>query len=244
MGDTRTINPIKADPIDPTPNPIPVPDPVPEPVPEPEPTPDPTPTPDPGGGGKDKVDPQIIDAITINMVTTTASAASFAMANLYQHQINHARRLDSMAEACLGRMLKRLSSTSAEESIAISKIFQADADTSIASLLAQLSAGQQSAKIAQSTPGDPALELAKIGTAVTSVQSLIGGIIGMLKVLCDADVGSSPVLSRQNTNPKPPPAPPVPKPSDSAPSVPESPSDFDIPDWPLNKKFPTVTIRY
>ena len=243
MGDTRTI---KADPVPtPEPNPVPTPDPIPNPTPTPtpDPTPEPTPTPDPGdggggGGSKDKVNPKVIDALTISMLTTTASSASFAMANLYQHQINHARRLDSMAEACHAKFLKKFATTSPEEAIATSKLFQGEADSSIASLLAQLSAGQEGAKIAQSTPGDLAVEISKIGAAVTSVQGLMGGLLALLKVLNESAGNTSAILSRK-ANPSPIPPPPAPEDHEI-----ELKPEIEIPDWPPDKKFPKVTIRY
>lgn len=230
MGDTLdpTIPPSE------DPNPVPVPSPEPEPpapepeppVPEPEPEPEPEPQPD---KPKDKVDPQVIDALTISMVTTTASSASFAMANLYQHQINHARRLDSMAEACHAKMLKRMSSYDPVEALATSKLFKGEADSSIASLLAQLSAGQEAAKISQSTTGDIASDIVKMNTAVASMTGMLGGLVGLLQqmVASGAFDVPAPILSRK---PNPIPAPP-PK------------EEKIVEDWWPKHKFPTVTIR-
>jgi hypothetical protein len=221
---------------DPNPVPVPVPNPeppAPEPEPEPEPpVPEPEPEPEPPAPKpqpKLKVDPQVIDALTISMVTTTASSASFAMANLYQHQINHARRLDSMAEACHAKMLKRMSSCDPVEALATSKLFKGEADSSIASLLAQLSAGQEAAKISQSTTGDLASDLAKMNMAVASMTGMLGGLVGLLQQMLAGGTFGVPVqtLSRR---PNPVPTPP---------SAPEE----DLADWWPKHKFPTVTIR-
>jgi len=258
MGDSRIIYADDPVPVDPTPAPTPTP--TPEPTPEPpvpEPTPEPTPNPNPdngggGGGSKDEVDPQIVDAITISDVNTIASSASFAMANLYQHQINHARRLDSMAEAVLGKTLKRFATISPEEALATKKIFQADADTSIASLLGQLSAGMEGAKIAQSTPGDLAVEISKIGSAVSSVQGLMGGLLSLIKVLAENAEAFAVLARKTNPSPVPVPTSPVPekeekkKEEPKTDPMPENESDTEIPDWPFygNKKLPTVTIKF
>ena len=155
------------------PNPIPIPDPIPTPEPEPtpEPTPLPGPTPEPGDG---EVPEQIKDALSIGYLCTIAASASVAMANLYQHQVNHARRLDTMAEASLGALLEDFVTPDLIEVLSISKLFKGDADSSIASLLAQLSAGQEAGKIAQSTPGDLSVEVNKLGATIASLQALIG----------------------------------------------------------------------
>jgi hypothetical protein len=172
------------------------------------------------------------------MVTTTAASASFAMANLFQHQINHARRLDSMAEACLSKQLKRFAMASPEESISVSKIFQAESDSSIASLLAQLSAGQQTAKIAQSTPGDLSMEISKVGAAIASVHGLVGGLVALLQqMLKDGTLGVPIQPLAKKTAPKVEPVP-VPTTEDH---------EGDLPGWPEwsnPRKYPTVTIRY
>jgi hypothetical protein len=156
------------------PNPIPIPDPIPTPEPEPTPEPLPGPTPDPGDGGGGEVPEQIKDALSIGYIYTIASSPAVAMANLYQHQVNHARRLDTMAEASLGAILKDFATTDPVEVLSISKLFKGDADSNIASLLAQLSAGQEAGKIAQSTPGDLSVEVNKLGATIASLQALIG----------------------------------------------------------------------
>lgn len=223
---------INEDPSIPT-EPTPTPDPVPTPIPDPNPGPNPIPTP---GDGSGENLAQVIDALTIGTVETIANSASFAMANLYQHQINHARRLDSMAEACLGKMLKRMSSTSPEESIATAKLFQGEADSSISSLLAQLDAGQIGAKIAQSTPGDLAMEIAKVSASIASVNGLIGGLVALLQVMLKNENGI-PVQNLSRSRPMPTPVPaPVPVNSPD--------NDEEIPNFPPNYRFPTVTIKY
>jgi hypothetical protein len=129
----------------------------------------------------EKVDPQVIDALSISNVKTIAEASAIAMANLYQHQSNHARRLDILAEAHLGKVLTSFSSVDPHEAVATAKLFKGEADSGISSLLAQLAAGQVSTKIAQSTPGDLGQELSKLTASIVAMQSQFSGLIASLQ---------------------------------------------------------------
>ncbi len=131
----------------------------------------------------DKVDPQVVDALTIGNVKTVGEAAAFAMGSLFQHQVNHARRLDSLAEAHLGKVLNTFSSMDPTEAVATSKLFKGESDSSVASLLAQLASGQMGAKVAASTPGDIANEVSKLGSVVGSLQANMVSLVGMLQQL-------------------------------------------------------------
>lgn len=205
-----------------------------------------------GGEGtaasSEKVNAQVVDALTIGTVSTTASAASNAMANMYQHQLNHIRRVDSMTEAFLGKMLKRIATDDPVEAISMSKLFKGEADSSIGSLLAQLSAGQQGAKIAQSTQGDVAAEIAKVGAAVASVQGLVGGLVGLLQQTLGTTGGihlTPPILARKLPPAPVPPVHPIPPaPPDPVPPVPDTKDKELDPPSHWSGKFPTVTIRY
>ena len=166
-------------PMPPEPIPAPVPELTPVPTPAPVPTPEPAPVPTPGEG---KIPEQVKDALAIGSICTIATSPSFAMANLYQHQVNHARRLDSMAEASLGAMLRDFVDLDPVEVLSLRKLFQGDADSSILSLLTQLSAGQQATKVAQSTPGDLSLELGKLNASIASLQALAGQLSNLLGV--------------------------------------------------------------
>lgn len=129
----------------------------------------------------DTVDASVIDALTIGNVKTIAESSSFAMASLFQHQVNHARRLDSLAEAHLGKVLNKFASVDPIEAVATSKLFKGESDSSISSILAQLASGQVGAKIAQSTPGDIAVQISQLGASVASMQGMIGGLVGILQ---------------------------------------------------------------
>lgn len=117
-----------------------------------------------------KVDAQVVDALTIGNVKTIGEAASFAMASLFQHQVNHARRVDALSEAHLGKVLNTFSSIDATEAVATAKLFKGEADSGVMSLLTQLAGGQIGAKVAQSTPGDLSLELNKLQSSIASLQ--------------------------------------------------------------------------
>jgi len=203
----------------------------------------------------DKTDPQVIDALTIGTVKTTAESASLAMANLFQNQANVARRIDSLTEACLGKMLKKFAFTNPIEAVSVAKIFQGESDSSIGSLLAQLSSGQESAKIAQSTPGDLASEISKMGAAVASLNGLIGGIVAILQ-----ETIKGAMTTPQVSMPSAPVAPaPTPAPVQTMPSSvsiapytveeanainnPVPAPSYNPPSWP-SKTFPSVTIKY
>lgn len=129
----------------------------------------------------DAVDPQVKDALTIGNVKTVAESASFAMATLFQHQVNHAHRLDMLAEAHLGKALNTFASVDPVEAVATAKLFKGEADSGLSSLLAQLASGQMGIKAAQSTPGEMGLEISKLGAAVSSLQGLLGGLVAILQ---------------------------------------------------------------
>jgi hypothetical protein len=76
----------------------------------------------------DKVDGQVVDAVTIGNVKTIGEAGSFAMASLFQHNTNVARRVDSLAEAHLGKVLNTFASVDPVESVAVTKLFKAESD--------------------------------------------------------------------------------------------------------------------
>jgi hypothetical protein len=94
-----------------------------------------------------------------------------------------------------------------------------------------LSSGQIGAKIAQSTPGDLAMEIAKTGAAVASVQGLIGGLIGLLQQLQINGTEGVPTLLQKKKTP-------------SSPASTPEPSASEDPEAWEGKKFPKVTIRY
>lgn len=143
----------------------------------------------------EKVDSQVLDALTVGNVKTVAEAGSFAMASLFQHQVNHARRIDALAEAHLGKVLNTFASVDPSEAVATAKLFSGEANSGISSLLAQLAAGQVGAKVAQSTPGDISLEIAKLASSVAALQGQMGGIVAALQQTMKGAQTTPPVTS-------------------------------------------------
>ena len=127
------------------------------------------------------VDPQVKDALTFNNVKTIGEAGSFYVAQMFGNATSHQHRLDMLAEGYIGRCLNTMASIDPVEAVATAKMFKGESDSSIATLLAQLSAGQMGAKSAQSTPGDLSLEITKIGASVASLQSVIGTLVAILQ---------------------------------------------------------------
>ena len=193
--------------------------------------------------GADKVDPQVLDALTIKHLETIANASGTSIATLMQHQINHARRLDTMSEACFAKMLKRFAKLDPVEVVATDKILKSESDSSIASLLAQLSAGQLSGKIAQSTQSNLALEISRMGSAIAEMHGLLNGIIGLVQQsLINGTYGIPVAPVRLSNTVKSDPVPaPIPIPDPKPASKPSSPTDSL---WPESIRFPRVTIRF
>lgn len=129
----------------------------------------------------EKVDAQVLDSLVIENTVNISGASARAMANLFQHQTNHARRLEQIAEGHTAKALDRFASIDVVEAAATSKLFKGEADSSVNSLLGQLSSGQIGSKIAASTPGHASVELAKLGASVASIQAQIGGLVALLQ---------------------------------------------------------------
>ena len=125
---------------------------------------------------------QVTDAVATSNVETIAGSTSFAVATLFQHQSNTAHRLDMLAEAHTSKVLEEFSTVLGPESVSLVKLFRGEADSSIGSTLAQLSASQMAVKTAQSTPGDLSLEIMKLGSSVASLEAMIGGLVAILQV--------------------------------------------------------------
>lgn len=215
--------------------------------------------------GSDVVSSQVIDALTIGSIDTITASVSLGMANLFQHQMNHASRLDSIAEAFLGKMLKRVVGQDPVEAVSTSKLFKGGSDTGIGSLLAQLSSGQIGGKISQSTSGDLMSEINKLDSVIASMQGLVTGIVAILQQTLMNGVQSIPTSTgfKKITDPSTVPLPSTPKPLAAStsvsltmpkPTVPPPPPPFPKPSdhynppyWPSSPDrttYPKVTIRY
>lgn len=144
----------------------------------------------------EKVDPQVVDALTVANVKTVAEAGAVSIANLFQHETNHARRLDMLAEAHLGKALTSFASVDPVEAVATAKLFKGEADSGLSSLIAQLASGQIGTKIAQSTPGDLGLEIAKLGASVVGMEAQIGGLVALVQQIMKGAQTTPPVTAK------------------------------------------------
>jgi hypothetical protein len=103
------------------------------------------------------------------------------MAQSFQNQTKHQARIDSLAEAHLGKVLENFSSVDPVEAVSTAKLFKGESDSAVASLLAQLASGHMAAKTAQSTPGDLSSDMAKLGTTVSQLQSQLAGLVAIVQ---------------------------------------------------------------
>jgi hypothetical protein len=132
----------------------------------------------------DTVNAQTVDALTISNVKTIAEAGAFAMAQRFQDEVAHARRVNTMAEAHLGKLLNNFVSVDPVEAVATAKLFKGEADSGISSLLAQLASGQIGAKTAQSTPPE---------SGVTTLLAQLIGLISASQVMTKGAQTTPPV---------------------------------------------------
>jgi hypothetical protein len=125
----------------------------------------------------EKVDPQTIDALTLSNVKTIAEAGAFAMAQRFQDEVAHARRVNMMAEAHLGKVLSNFTSADPVEAVTTAKLFKSEAESGLSSLVSQLALGQLGSKVAQSTPPETGVVqlLAQLIALVTSSQQQAKG---------------------------------------------------------------------
>lgn len=102
----------------------------------------------------DVVDQSVLDTVNIASTNGIAQAGAFAFGNRFNDDVSGAKISSSIAEAHLGKLLKNITSTDPVEGVANAKLFKGEGDSMIASVLAQLGAGQVGGKIAMSTPSE------------------------------------------------------------------------------------------
>ena len=116
----------------------------------------------------DVVDASVLDTVNTASTNGIAQAGSFAFGNRYNDDVGCAKISGSIAEAHLGKMLKNISGTEAAHAAASAKLFSGEANSAIASLLAQLASGQIGSKVAQSTPPE------------SGVSSILGQMVALI----------------------------------------------------------------
>lgn len=148
----------------------------------------------PGGAPNTPASSQIVDTVSIENLKTIAGSSAFAMAQLasmsaqvlgmqMQNAASHQNRINAISEAHLAKTLNTFSSVDPQEAVATAKLFKGESDSAIASLIAQTAAGHQTAKVAQSTPGDLSGDLARLTASVSSQGQQIAALIALTQQL-------------------------------------------------------------
>jgi hypothetical protein len=151
------------------------------------------------------VDEKVVDGVVSTNFKTLAEAAAAAQAKLYesnaqsfsagvqnqvaaqnmalQNAVASQNRISSIAEAALAKFIANLSTVDAVEAVATSRLFKGDADSSIASLLAQQSAGVLGIKQGQSVDGSLASQLASLSASIASQGTQLGAVVALVQQL-------------------------------------------------------------
>jgi hypothetical protein len=151
------------------------------------------------------VDEKIVDGVVSTNFKTLAEAAAAAQAKLYesnaqsfaagvqnqtaaqnmalQNAVASQNRITSIAEAALAKFIDNLSSVDPIEAVSTARLFKGDADSSIASLLAQQSAGAIGIKQAQSVDGSLASQLASLSASIASQGTQLGAVVALVQQL-------------------------------------------------------------
>lgn len=149
------------------------------------------------------VDSQVVDGVVSTNFKSLAEAAAAAQAKLYestaqsfsagiqnqvaaqnialQNAVASQARINSISEAALAKAITDLGSVDPVEAVSTARLFKGDADSSIASLLAQQSAGLMGVKQAQSTDGSLASQFANLSAAVASQASQLGAVVALMQ---------------------------------------------------------------
>jgi hypothetical protein len=100
----------------------------------------------------DTPDPALVQSVA-NDNTKTVAGQPALLANLsLQNLVAHQQRLQLIAEAATGNVVKNLSELDPAQAAAVLKTTQGDMGAQLQALLTALASGQQSAKVAQTTP--------------------------------------------------------------------------------------------
>jgi hypothetical protein len=130
----------------------------------------------------DVVNPQITDSVTSTnlknlgenptMHNTLALQNAINVQNISnQNVVSHQNRMNILAETAVASAIRSVATTPQEEA-------SAEQPGQIQALLAAISSGQMSAKVAQSTPpqtGDLSATIAQLSAAVAAAQQVIKG---------------------------------------------------------------------
>jgi hypothetical protein len=133
-----------------------------------------------------------LDTINNANLKTIGEAGAFAVAQLFQNQVSHGKRMDQLAEMFMGRLLSDSNAVDPAEAVSTAKLFKGESDSAVLSLLTQLAGGSVGAKIAQSTPGDLSVEMSKLQNTVSSLTAQMGFITAAIQQMAKNAVNTPP----------------------------------------------------
>lgn len=151
------------------------------------------------------VDEKVVDGVVSTNFKVLAEAAAAAHAKLLdsnaqsfasgvqnqvaaqnmalQNAVASQNRINSISEAALAKFIDNLSSVDPIEAVSTARLFKGDADSSIASLLAQQSAGVIGVKQAQSVDGSLAAQVSNLTASFASQGAQLGALIALVEQL-------------------------------------------------------------
>lgn len=97
-------------------------------------------------------DQGLIDSVSNANTKTIAEAGAHAMAQIFQSQAASFNRLNVIAEAATGNIVRRMTELDPAEAASVLKTTQGDLAAQLGSLIAAISSGQQQSKTAGNTP--------------------------------------------------------------------------------------------
>ena len=97
-------------------------------------------------------DQGIIDSVSNSNLKTVAEAAAFYAAQGMANSVQSQNRLNILAEQALAVSIKNLQTVSPEQAMSDAGVAAAGLPPSVVAMLTALAAGQQGAKVAQTTP--------------------------------------------------------------------------------------------
>lgn len=118
-------------------------------------------------------DQGLVDTVASDNIKTVAGQGAWALAALQNQFVKHSTFIDGLREKLMADVVT--GKTDVQSAIAASKVMKADAESSLLTDLSQLAAGQESAKVAQTTPPETgvAQQLATLAAAVSSILAML-----------------------------------------------------------------------
>jgi hypothetical protein len=97
-------------------------------------------------------DQGLIDSVSNDNTKTVAGQPAILANVALANQVSHQNRMLVIAEAAVGNIVRRLTELDPSEAASVLKTTQGDLAAQMTALLSSLATGQQSTKVAQTTP--------------------------------------------------------------------------------------------